>query len=163
MAVRYFRSSIGCGSGSTLSFIKLEEDNKVTLILYSAWMGSPKDQQPFYKFEGEYLHIDGPYGLFKITKETNMKTGETCNVDICFDSFLFEKELATEWGQHQDKVILGIYIAGGVYFTQTFSLQIHVNKNINDDHDKLSFAIKLLDGLKYEKCLESDYDQMKRY
>ena len=165
---KYFRHAHGCGSGCTKSFIKLEEEldnsyKKVTIVLYSAWMGSY--QKIHYIFEGEFLPIQEPFGLLRIEKATNMNTNEVTNTNFCFDAYFFNNEMSTEWFQHQDKIGIDLYMGGGCYSTSMFSVQIRLNDDIINsygDLDKESI-VKLVDGLKYGVCTEDDYTTLRKY
>lgn len=62
------------------------------------------------------------------------------NVGFWFDMFLFENELSSEWGKFpMDKVCIGLYAGYGGNSTETFKLQLNVNKTIvgSDSQDIL--------------------------
>jgi len=157
--IKYYRHAHGCGSGCTKSFIKLE-GNTVTLVVNSDWMGGKKVH---YVLEGEYLPIAEPYGIIQIKSGTNMTTNELFNVNICFDAYIFNSSLPTEWGQHEDKFAIDLYAGGGCYSTSTFQLQLHLNKTIINKFDGFEKVVEFVNGLKYDVCTEDNYVAMKKY
>lgn len=156
----YYRHAHGCGSGCTKSFIKFD-NNKITLVLNSDWMGNNKVH---YTFEGEYLPIAKPYGIVQLNSCVNNVTNEEFKRSICFDTYIFDSPLETEWYQHQDKYSIGLYCGGGNYSNNTFQLQLYLNTKIEDrSFDNLDKFVKMINGLKYEICTEEDYVTMKKY
>lgn len=118
-----------------------------------------------YTFEGEYLPISEPYGIIQLNQYTNNVTNEECKRSVCFDTYIFDKPLETEWYQHQDKYCIGLYAGGGNYSNNHFHLQLYLNTMIEDQPfiDNLEKVIKMINGMKYEICLEEDYTMLRKY
>ncbi len=166
--IEYFKHTHGCGSGHTRVYIKKEE-NKVELLLRKDWMGSGAF---YYDLVGEYLNIDGPYGVILFRKcvyhvtDYESKTpreiieDKTLDIDLAFDAYMFDKPLKTEWLQHQDKYAIGLYCGNGCQSTENFQLHLTYNSDITEPIDKCwDKLIWVLSGLKYEKTNADHFNQ----
>jgi hypothetical protein len=151
----YFKHEHGCGCGSTKIFIKMDADNNVIIVLIPRWMGGRNEM---YELFGEYLLVEKPFGVIKINKV--VCNGKSTSVDFYFDSFKMDEEKLTEWGQHVDKIDIGLYAGNGCHSTEKFKFVIYNNVQldgwmIDDDLKKIFTGMS---GLKFNICKELDFE-----
>lgn len=136
--VSYYKHIDGCGE--SISLIKINDDD-VTLMLGHLWMGD--DRNGKYIFTGKLFLIEDQYSIIKFTtcQRDNVINDE---LEICFDLYILNNEIRSEWGKYPPNDIpIGLYAGNSCMSTTKFKLVMYINYNVINDCDKYKFLITI--------------------
>ncbi len=81
------------------------------------------------------------------------------NLYVCFDLYILNNEIRSEWGKYPPNDIpIGLYAGNSCMSTTRFKLVIYINYSVMNDCDKYKNVFKLINGSKYETCNEKEFD-----